>query len=228
MNKSSVGGGAFGWGAGWAQRAVAVATVVSLVAGATAGCAPLVVGGMATGVLVASDRRTSGIQLEDESIELRAASRLRDALGDRGHISINSYNRQVLLTGEVPTEADKTRVEQLVAAVENVRFVVNELAVMPPSTLSQRSNDVLIAGRVKASIVDARDLTIHAFDVVVERGAVYLLGRVTAREATRATEVVRSVQGVQRVVRVLEVISDEELARSQPKPAPAPAKADGS
>jgi osmotically-inducible protein OsmY len=128
----------------------------------------------------------------------------------------------------VPTEADKSRAEQLVSGVENVRFVVNELAAMPSSTLSQRSNDVLIAGRVKAAIVDARDLTVHAFDVVVERGVVYLLGRVTAREATRVTEVVRAVTGVQRVVRVLEVISEEELARSQPKPAPAPAKADGS
>ncbi|MFY7907085.1 MAG: BON domain-containing protein, partial [Burkholderiaceae bacterium] len=195
----------------------------TLMGGLTA-CAPLVVGGVATGVLVASDRRTSGMQLEDEGIELRAANRLRDALGDRANVSVTSYNRQVLLTGEVPTEQDKANVERMIGQIENVRSVVNELAVMGNTTLSQRSNDVLVSGRVKAAIVDARDLTVHAFKTVTERGTVYLMGRVTQREATRVTEVVRAVQGVQRVVRVLEVISEEELARIQPKTDTKPAQ----
>lgn len=201
------------------QRLALTATVVATLAGALSACAPLVVGGMATGVIVATDRRTSGIQLEDEGIELRAASRLRDVLGDRGHVNVTSFNRQVLLTGEVPTEQDKGAVERAIGQVENVRLVLNELAVQESTTFSQRSNDTLVTGRVKAAIVDARDLTVNAFKVVTERGTVYIMGRVTQREAGRVTEVVRSVQGVARVVRAIEIISEEELARVQPKPA---------
>lgn len=202
------------------NRTVLTLAIVASLGVALPGCAPLVVGGMATGVLVAVDRRTSGTQLEDEAIELKAASQLRDALGDRGHVNLNSFNRQVLITGEVPTEPEKAKVERIVAQVENVRSVVNELGVMGNSTLNQRSSDTLVSGRVKAAIVDAKDLSIHAFDVVTERGTVYLMGRVTQREANRVTDVVRQVSGVQRVVRVLEVISEEELARLQPKQPP--------
>jgi len=182
-------------------------------------CAPLVVGGMAaTGVMVAVDRRTSGTQLEDETIELKAAARIRDALAERGHVSVNAYNRQVLLTGEVPSEQDKALAAQIAAKVENVRAVVNELAVMPATTLTQRSNDALVSGRVKAAIVDTKELSIHAFDVVTERGTVYLLGRATERETKLVTQVVRQVQGVQRVVRVLESMTEEELTRLQSQP----------
>lgn len=202
------------------QRFALATTVVATLVGGLSACAPLVVGGMATGVLVASDRRTSGIQLEDEGIELRTANRLRDTLGDRGHVNVTSFNRQVLLTGEVPTDADKASIEQAVGQVENVRLVLNEVGVMGNTSFSQRSNDTLVTGRVKAAIVDARDLTVHAFKFVTERGTVYILGRVTQREANRVTDVVRAVQGVQRVVRALEIISEEELARMQPKPAP--------
>ena len=206
------------------QRFASAALLAAALGGGLSACAPLVVGGVATGVLVATDRRTSGIQLEDEGIELRAANRLRDALGDKGHVNVTSFNRQVLLTGEVPTEQDKAMVERVVGQVENVRPVVNELGVMGNSSLTQRSNDALVSGRVKAAIVDARDLTIHAFKVVTERGTVHLMGRVTQREATRVTDVVRAVQGVQRVVRVFEVISEEELARIQPKAEAKPAQ----
>ena len=183
-------------------------------------------GAMLGGGLVATDRRTSGIQLEDEGIELRSGARLREALGDRGHLNITSYNRQVLVTGEVPTEQDKQKVSDIVSRVENVRTVVNELAVMPNTSLTDRSSDVLITGRARASLVDARDLFANAFKVVTERGTVHLLGRVTQREANRATELVRTIPGVKRVVRVLEIISEEELQRLQP-PAPAPASVPG-
>lgn len=189
--------------------------------GTLAGCAPLVVGGVATGVLVASDRRTSGTQLEDEAIELKAANRVREALGDKGHVNLTSFNRQVLITGEVPTAQDKAQVEQLVGRVENVKTVVNELGVMASTTLSQRSSDSLVTGRVKAGFVDARDLSVHAFKVVTERGVVYLMGQVTQREAKRATDIVRTTPGVVRVVRMLDLLSEEELARLQPPPAPA-------
>jgi osmotically-inducible protein OsmY len=161
--------------------------------------------------MVTVDRRTSGAQLEDEGIELRGASRLRDAFGDRAHINITSYNRQVLLTGEVPNDQGKQSAEQIVSRVDNVKGIVNELAVMPASSLAQRSSDALITGKVKASIVDDKQLFIGAFKIVTERGVVYLMGRVTAREADRATQIARGVGGVQKVVRLFELISDAEL-----------------
>jgi osmotically-inducible protein OsmY len=183
-------------------------------AAALAGCAPLVIGGAAAGAaLVASDRRTSGIQLEDEGIELRAGSRLREALGDSAHVNVTSYNRLVLLTGEVPNEQARQRAEEIVSRVENVRSIVNELGVMGVTTLTQRSADVLVTGKVKASLIDAADLQINAFKVLTERGTVYLMGRVTAREADKATQIARGVSGVQRVVRVFEPIGDDELKR---------------
>jgi osmotically-inducible protein OsmY len=202
-----------------ARRALWAGLLASLV-----GCAPLVplvVGGVfVKGTLVATDRRTSGAQLEDEGIELRANARLKDAFDDKVHINISSYNRQVLLTGEVPAAQDKQRAEQIVAKVENVRSIVNELAVLGNSTLPQRSSDSLVTGKVKAGLVDAKDLYANAFKVVTERGTTYLMGRVTQREAERATEVARTVVGVQRLVRVFEIISEEELKRLQPSETP--------
>ncbi len=187
-------------------------------------CAPIVVGGAAVGgALMATDRRTSGIQIEDKSIEVKSANRIREALGERGHFNINSYNRLVLITGEMPNESDRAAVEQAVARVENVRAVVNELAVGFNSSLTSRSNDVLIQGKVKASLIDAKDLISNAFDVIVERGNVYLMGRVTEREANRATEVARGVSGVNKVVRVFEIISEAELANMPATTRPEPA-----
>lgn len=180
------------------------AIAAALLAGALSGCAPLIVAGAAGGALMATDRRTSGAQIDDEAIELRAAARLRENFGDNVHLNITSYNRQVLLTGEVPTDAARQRAEQVVASVDNVRGIVNELAVMPPTSLGMRSNDVLITGKVRASFVDASDLQAQAFKVVTERGVVYLMGRVTDREAERATSIARGIGGVQKVVRIFE------------------------
>jgi osmotically-inducible protein OsmY len=171
--------------------------VAASLAGALSACAPIVVGGAVMGSLVATDRRTSGAQLEDEGIELRAASRIRDNLGERGHINVNSYNRRVLLTGEVPSAQDKQLVEQIVTRVDNVQLVVNELAVLGNTSLTQRSADTLVTGRIKAAMVDSRDLFANAYKVVTERGTTYLMGRVTQREADRATEIARSTPGVQ-------------------------------
>lgn len=195
------------------------ALLVASVAATLSACAPVVVGGAVVGSLVAVDRRTSGAQLEDEGIELRAANRIRENLGDRVHINITSYNRQVLLTGEVPSAQDKQLAEQVVSRVENVRAIVNELGVMGNSSFTQRSSDSLITGKVKAALVDARDLYASAFKVVTERGVVYLLGRVTQREADRGTDIARSTSGVQKVVRMFEIISEEELRALLPKPA---------
>jgi osmotically-inducible protein OsmY len=207
-----------------------LATCAAAVVGTSlTGCFPLLAGGALAGsALVATDRRTSGAQLEDEGIELRAMSRLRDNVGSRARVSVTSYNRQVLLTGEVLNEQDKKLVEQVVSRVENVTSVVNELAIINSPSLVQRSSDVLITGQVKAMFVDAKDLYANAFKVVTERGTVYLMGRVTQREADRATEIVRGARGVQKVVRIFEIISEDEmrsLLLPQPKPATAPATA---
>ncbi|MBP3981866.1 BON domain-containing protein [Acidovorax sp. JG5] len=201
------------------RTACTLLAAAALVAGLSA-CAPLVVGGAVMGGMMAADRRTTGTQVEDEGIELRAANRIREVLGDRAHVNVTSYNRQVLLTGEVPTAQDRATVEQIVAGVNNVRSVVNDLAVMPGSTLGQRSNDVLISGKVRASLVDAKDITSSAFKVVTERGAVYLMGMATAREAARGTEIARGVSGVTKVVRVFEIVTEDDLRRNSTQPPP--------
>ena len=194
------------------------ALAAATLAGALSACAPLVLGGAMVGsVLMATDRRSSGAQVEDQAIELKAINRVREVVGDRAHVSITSYNRMVLLTGEVPNEADKAAVEQAVARIENVRSTVNDLVIAGNSSLTSRSNDTILTSKVKASFVDARDMLSNAFKVVTERGTVYLMGRVTEREATRAADLARSVSGVQKVVRVFEIVTEAELADLQPK-----------
>ncbi|UOB06035.1 BON domain-containing protein [Diaphorobacter nitroreducens] len=208
-------------------RISSAALAAAALAGSLAGCAPLVIGGGAVvGTLMATDRRTTGTQVEDEGIEMRTASRIRETLGDRVHVNVTSYNRQVLLTGEVPTAADGQKVEQIAQGVDNVRSVVNDLGVMPASSLTQRSRDAFISTKVRASLVDAKDLSANAFKVVTEREVVYLMGRVTQREAKRSAEIARGVDGVRKVVRVFEVISEEELIRGGAAQQPAPVSQD--
>jgi osmotically-inducible protein OsmY len=177
------------------------------------GCAALVVGGvMAGGVMVATDRRSSGSQLNDEGIEIRSANRLKEKFGERGNFSVTSYNGRVLLTGEVGGNSDKLAAEQLVFQVENVKLVLNELTIAgSTSTLKERSNDTLITSRVKASLIEEKELPSNAFKVVTERGIVYLMGRVTQREAALGTEIARGISGVVKVVRSFEIISEEEI-----------------
>ena len=188
--------------------AALLASLVSLSA-----CAPLIVGGAVMTGVMASDRRTTGTLVEDESIEIKVASAVRKEMGDRIHLNVTSFNRQVLLSGEVRTAADKERAEKLAQSQENVNSVVNDLAVMPVSSLTQRSKDTVITGQVKAAFVDAKDMQVNAIKVVTERGIVYLMGRVTSREAKRATDIARSIGGVTKVVRVFEEISEQELQR---------------
>lgn len=183
-------------------------------------CAPVMLGGMMGGAMVASDRRTTGIQLEDEGIEQRSASARDENFGTKEHINFTSYNRQVLMTGEVSSDRIRQQIEQLIGRVENVRLVANELAVGPASSFSDRSNDVLLVAKVKAAMVDSEDVFANVFKVVAERGTVYLMGRVTQREAGRATEVVRGVSGVKRVVKVFEYITEDELRAMHPNRTP--------
>jgi len=198
-------------------RRIALWMAAAAAAACLHGCALVVGGAMVGGTMVALDRRTTGAQVEDQTIESKASNRARELVGDRGHVNVTSYNRAVLLTGEVANESDKVAVEQAVQRIENVRSTVNELAVALPSSMSTRSNDSYLTTKVKATFVDAKDLQANAFKVITERGNVYLMGRVTEREAARATDLARTVSGVQKVVRVFEVVSEAELAEAQPK-----------
>ena len=203
-------GGRRGWPLALAGAALA-STLLS-------GCGALLVGGVVVGsALVATDRRTTGAQVDDETIEVKSSSRMMETFGDRARVNTTSYNRMVLLTGEVPSDADKTTAEQTVARVPNVASVVNELTVGPLNTFTERSKDTYVTTKVKASLVDAKDLFANSVKVTTHRGVVYLMGRVTEREANRASEVARGVSGVVKVVRVFEVISEAELAQTQPK-----------
>lgn len=191
--------------------ALAAATALSA-------CAPLLVGGAIVGSsMVAIDRRTSGTQIDDQTIEIRANKRINDTIGDRGGVAVTSYNRIVLLTGSVPTEADKAAVARVVGAIDNVRSVVDEVSVGPGASFGERSKDTLLTSKVKASFVDAKDIQVNAFKVVTERGVVYLMGRVTEREANRAAEIARGVSGVVKVVKVFEIVTEAELNDLQTK-----------
>ena len=204
-------------------RAACAALASAVLVVSLSGCAAAVVGGAAVGGMMALDRRTVGTQVEDEGIELRAGNRIHGIYGDKVHVNVTSYNRQVLLTGEVPSAEVRDAVEKTVAAEQNVRSVVNDLAVMPNSTIGQRSNDTFITGKVRASLVDAKDLSANSFKVVTERNVVYLMGRVSQREAGRAAAIARGITGVSKVVRVFEYLTEEEAASlnagKQAKPA---------
>lgn len=183
-------------------------------------CAPVMMGGVFGTAMIASDRRTTGIQVEDEGIAQRSSSAIRQNFGEKEHVNVASYNRQVLITGEVSNDRVRGQVEQLIGKIENVRLVVNELGIGPATTLGERSADVVLAAKVKAAMIDTEDVFVGVYKIVVERGTVYLMGRVTQREGTRATEVARGVNGVKRVVRVFEYMSEEELDAMRPKKTP--------
>ena len=195
-------------------RACALAVTLAAVS-LLGGCAVLAGGAVVGSALSATDRRSTGTQVEDQSIELKAGSRVSGAVGDRGHVNVTSYNRTVLITGEVASEADRLAVEKAISGIEQVRATVNELAVMGNSTLTVRSNDTYLTSRVKAAFIDAKDLQVNTLKVVTERSTVYLMGRVTEREATRAADVARGQSGVGKVVKVFELISEADLAQIQ-------------
>ncbi len=191
-------------------RAVAVGVAVSTIVLAS-GCAALVVGGAVGTALSATDRRTTGTQLEDQLIELKARNRVREVLPDRGNVSATSYNRILLVTGEVPSEADKAAVEATVSKIDALKGVVNELAVREATAFSSRTNDTVLTSKVKATFVDARAFPPNAVKVVTERSIVYLMGRATDAEANKAAELARAVPGVMKVVKVFDPITQAEI-----------------
>lgn len=205
-------------GSRMATAALVCVTAVSVLSG----CVPLVVGGgMATAAFSAADRRTTGAQVEDEGIELRAQDRVRQNLSDKVRVNVTSYNRRVLITGEARSDADKQAVERLVREVNNVGEVFNEMEVVPfTSSISQRSKDTMLTGQVKASLLNAKDIQASAIKVVTEMNVVYLMGIVTERESTRAAEIARGVNDVRKVIRLFEITSEESLAGYMPGSGP--------
>jgi osmotically-inducible protein OsmY len=200
-----------------------------LVMSALPACAPLVIGAVVAGTaIVATDRRTTGAQLDDQSIQLQLSNELGTAFKDKGtevHISINSYERKVLLTGEVPTEQVKAQAGEIAAKSRNVRTVVNELVVAPPSKLGQRTNDTTLGTKVRAQMVNTKEIPFNSISIVTERGIVYLMGFVTEKEGEIAAHVASRVSGVQQVVKVFDYgtpaeVQQRRLGASQP-PAPA-------
>lgn len=185
------------------QLLLALVTVTSLSA-----CAPAVVGGAAAGGVMAADRRTSGAYVEDEAIEWKTSTQINKELGDKVHINVTSFNRNVLLTGEAFDEASKGKAEAIAKAVENIRSVTNELRVAPTSSLATRSNDTYLTTKVKANMVKADRFSPNLVKVVTENSEVFLMGMVTHKEADDAAEIARSTEGVQKVVKVFEYVGE--------------------
>jgi osmotically-inducible protein OsmY len=191
-----------------------------------AGCAPVLIGAAAGGAYTSlEDRRTAGVQIDDEGIELRVGNRISDRFGDRAHVSVTSYNRSVLLTGEAPDAASREEAERIARAVPGVQGVANELEIAGISSLGSRTNDAFITSKVKARFLDARRFNPVHVKVVTEAGVVYLLGVVTEQEGEEAVELARTMSGVRKVVKIFEYCKGaDELCRARPtdqKPKPA-------
>lgn len=179
----------------------------SLLAAQLSACVPVIVGGAAAGGAVAADRRTSGIYVEDENIELKAVKHMETTLGEAAHVNVTSYNRNVLLTGEVPNAAAKENAEAFVKGIQNVRAITNEIVIAPKTTISSRSNDTYLTSKVKTKFVTENQFPANIVKIVTENSVVYLLGIVNKTEADAAAEIARNTDGVDKVVKVFEYIN---------------------
>ncbi len=167
-------------------------------------CVPVVVGGAAAGGAMAADRRTSGTYIDDQAIELKASKAIADGLKEKVHANVTSYNRQVLITGEVSDEANKKKADSLVRPIENVTSIKNYLEVAANTSIGSRTNDTYITSKVKANFLKENKFSANYVKVVTENGTVYLLGLVTHKEADDAVEIARSIGGVKAVVKIFE------------------------
>jgi len=188
------------------HKRILAAVVAALV---LPGCAPLIIGAVAAGTAtVATDRRSTGTQLDDKTIQVRVANELRDALrGNDIHVSVNSYERRVLLTGEVANDALKAQAGTVAARSKDVRMVNNELTIATPSTFGERTDDNTLGARVRAAFVNTREIAFNSIDIVTERRTIYLMGAVTQKEADVAAHVASRVPGVKQVVKLFDVAS---------------------
>lgn len=168
------------------------------------GCVPIVAGGIGAGIMLAEDRRTSGTYLMDEEIEFKTSSRVREIYGENTRVGATSFNRRVLLVGQVPDADVRTKIEEITLAVPNVRLVQNELTIGPVSGFTSRTNDGYITTKVKARFLDDKRFNAHHVKVVTEAGTVYLMGSVKREEGDAAGEVAARTSGVSKVVKVFE------------------------
>lgn len=181
--------------------------IIFIFTGLLQGCFPVVAAGAGAGVLMATDRRTSGAYVEDQAIETKAFDRIGKQFKSTVHVNVTSYNRNVLISGEVPDEATKTQVERIVSNIVNVNKIYNELAIAGLSSLTSRSNDTLITSNVKLRFVNDKRFSANSIKVVTEYGTVYLLGIVNPSEAAAAAEVASGSKGVSRVVKLFEYVN---------------------
>jgi osmotically-inducible protein OsmY len=208
------------------KRTIVWAVVTAGVLTMLDGCVLLVGGAAVGGGLVAADRRSVGIQLEDEKIESRVNSALIDNI-PKGAMNINvtSYNRKVLLAGQVKTAEQRATAEAVAGKVENVHEVVNELTVGELATLGDRTDDTLLAGKVKTALLGAEGVPTEVVKTTVEQGVVYLLGKVSPSEAEAAATAASRVSGVRRVVKLFDLITDQEVAAIKKSQAESPSGA---
>jgi osmotically-inducible protein OsmY len=192
--------------------------IIPLLAASLQGCVEMAVVGAGAAVMSAADRRTTGAQVDDEGIELRAVNRVNERFGDKVHVNITSFNRSVLITGEVPNENAKSEIEKIVTGTTNVRSVTNDLKVASGTSLSSRAGDATITGKVKARFVDANRFNVFQVKVVTEDSVVYLMGIVTEIEAAAAVEVARTTSGVRKVVKVFEYCKPTDAICAPSKP----------
>ena len=201
------------------KKTLIAALLAALIAPTLSGCVAAVATGATAGALAVMDRRTFGTQTEDEGIEWKILGNLMNKYGEKVHVNQTSYNRKVLLTGEVPDEKTKEDIERMVRGISGVQDVWNELQIGPPSTFQNRSNDAYITSKVKGRFVDGGKFRANLVKVVTEAGTVHLLGMVTRPEADSAIEIARTTAGVKKVVNVMEIVTPEK-AKSLDVPPP--------
>jgi osmotically-inducible protein OsmY len=174
------------------------------------GCVPMVLTGVGvgagTGALMVEDRRTAGIFIEDERIELRTNRRIKENFGNEARVTVTSYNRNVLLTGEAPNESIKKEIEKLTMSVENVRNIFNEIMITERSSLVSRSNDAMITSKVKTRFLNNNVFQVNHVKVVTTNNVVYLLGLVTREEGETASQIASTTASVAKVIRVFEYL----------------------
>lgn len=199
------------------KKAMILAAALALPA--LQGCFPILAAGVVGGALMVTDRRSTGAQVDDQAIELRAANRLRERFPDQNYAGVVSFNRRALIYGQAQTEEIKQETERIVRELPNVREVINEIEVSGSASFGTHSNDALITTKVKASLLNQVDVPANAVKVQTERGTVYLMGIVSEREGSAAARLAAGVDGVARVVKVFEYISEEEVKRLNTTPA---------
>lgn len=189
-----------------------------LVAVSVTGCFPIVAGGMAETAMVIADRRNSGTQAIDRGVQLEAESTIAKTYGDNVHVNVTVFNRKLLLTGEVRTDAIRSEIETKVKSMKNVSEVVNELIAAPLSSLSSRANDTFLTSKVKTSLIASENVPSNSMKIITEAGKVYLMGIVTEAEANRAVDLARRASGVKQVVKLFDIISEADKKRLDAPP----------